>query len=123
MAMIKPASVDEYFANIASADLRQALSHVREVLREALPESAEVISYGMPAFKTSKVVLCYAAFKAHCFLFPGAILSRFAAEAEGFKTSKGTIQFTPEHPLPDSLIRAIVQARLDDIAAPKEKRK
>jgi uncharacterized protein YdhG (YjbR/CyaY superfamily) len=58
----------------------------------------------------------YAAFKDHCSLFPtgsGAI-ARFAKELKGFSTSKGTIRFSPEEPLPDGLIRKIVRARVKE---------
>jgi uncharacterized protein YdhG (YjbR/CyaY superfamily) len=36
-------------------------------------------------------------------------------ELEPYETSKGTIRFTPEHPLPAPLVRKLVQARIDEV--------
>jgi len=97
-----------------------ALQGLRETIAAAAPEATETISYGMPAFRYhGKVLVYYAAFKAHCSFFPasGASIARHAAELEGFVTSKGTLQFTPGHPIPADLVRRMVRDRMAEIDA------
>ncbi len=111
--------VDDYLTALPP-DQRAALEHVRATIRAAAPDATEAISYGMPAFKQNgRGLVGYAAFKAHCSLFPmsSAVIAGLAGELEGFATSKGTIRFTPGAPLPDALITRIVRARLAELAA------
>lgn len=107
-------NVKDYYAAV-SPKLKPALNAVRKQVKALLPECEEAISYGIPTFKVGgRSVVHIAAFKNHCSFFPGsAIVERYADELKGFKASKGTIQFTPEHPLPDSLIERIVRDRLE----------
>ena len=107
-------TVDEYLAGIPEP-AASTLKHIREVIQSVVPkETTEVISYGMPMFKFRGMLVGYAAFKHHCSLFPtgSGVLDQFAKELEGHRTSKGTIQFPPDKPLPDALIRKIVRARV-----------
>ena len=111
--------VDDHLAALPP-DQRAALEHVRATIRAAAPAATEAISYGMPAFKQDgRGLVGYAAFKAHCSLFPmsSAVIADLAGELEGYATSKGTIRFTPGKPLPDALITRIVRARLAELAA------
>ncbi len=93
---------------------RTMLAKMRAAIQSALPSQAEeVISYRMPAFKLKKVLVWYAAFQGHCSLFPTpAVLAQFRKELTGFKTAKGTVQFSLDKPLPVALIRKLVKARL-----------
>jgi uncharacterized protein YdhG (YjbR/CyaY superfamily) len=96
------ARVDAILAALP-ADQRAALEALRRTIAATVPEAEETISYGMPAFRYHRRILVYyAAFKAHCSLFPGsgAVIEAHRRELEGFATSKGTLQFTPEHPIP-----------------------
>lgn len=105
---------DEYLARIPEP-AQSALQHVRAVIRSVVPkEATEVISYGIPMFKFNGMLVGYAAFKNHCSLFPtgSGVLDRFEKELQGYRTSKGTIQFPPDKPLPDALIKKIVKARV-----------
>jgi uncharacterized protein YdhG (YjbR/CyaY superfamily) len=90
------------------------LTEMRGAIRSAVPRDAtEIISYRMPAFRRDGVLVWYAAFADHCSLFPGAsVLERFKDELAGFKTSKGTVQFPLDKPLPVALIKRIVKARV-----------
>jgi uncharacterized protein YdhG (YjbR/CyaY superfamily) len=90
------------------------LAKMRVAIRSALPSDAdEVISYRMPAFRLKKVLVWYAAFQDHCSLFPtAAVLDQFRDELTRFKTSKGTVQFPLDKPLPSALIKKLVKARL-----------
>ena len=108
-------SVDSYMAQIAREDFRKELERVRVLIRGEIPEAEEVISYGMPAFRLEKVVVWIAAFKDHLSLFGHGSTAEMARDLVGFKTSKGTVQFTPEHPLPDEWIRKIVRMRIAEI--------
>lgn len=77
-----------------------------------VPDAEEVISYGVPTMKRGGAIVHFAAFKSHCSLFAGYTVGDFAEELRGYRTSTGTIRFTPDHPLPEDLVRRIVQARL-----------
>lgn len=121
MAAGKPAdpkAVDEYLARIPPK-FRPALRRLRRVIRTAAPGAEELISYGMPAFRQDGMLLYYAGFKDHCSLFVGSARTRqrFARELKAFETGKGTLQFTPENPLPEDLIVRLVKARLAENAA------
>jgi uncharacterized protein YdhG (YjbR/CyaY superfamily) len=93
---------------------RSRLKQMRSVIRSAVPaEAVEVISYKIPAFKTNKVLVWYAAFAEHCSLFPTAsVIEEFRDELSGYTTSKGTIQFPTDKALPTALIKKLVKARV-----------
>ena len=108
-----PKNVDEYLARVPEP-ARSTLNKVRAAIRTAVPPgTTETISYGMPAFKHNGVLVWYAAFSNHCSLFPtGAVIEAFKKELKGFSTSKGTIQFSTEKPLPAALVKKMVKARV-----------
>ncbi|MGB5559048.1 MAG: DUF1801 domain-containing protein [Paracoccaceae bacterium] len=105
-----------YLANLPD-DQRQELTRLRALIRSILPEAEEVISYNMPAFRQKKVVVGIAAFKHNCGLYPfsGSIIPKLADRLGSYKASKSGVLFTPAHPLPDDLVRAIIAARLAEI--------
>jgi len=109
----KPKTVDEYFAAIPEP-ARSTLNKMRETIRSVVPVgSTEIISYGIPGFKDKRVLVWYAAFSDHCSLFPTAsIIEKFKTELERFRTSKGTIHFPMDKPLPTTLIKKLVKARV-----------
>lgn len=76
----------------------------------------EGISYRIPVFKLHGALVFFAAFENHCSLFvPGKeLVASFSSELRGYNTSGATIHFTPDHPLPTSLIRKIVKARIEN---------
>jgi len=106
------AAVEAYLMAVPEPG-RSALQHLRSVIRAEAPDADECITYGMPGFRLKRPLVGYAAFKAHLSFFPmsGTLIAGLAGELEDFRTSKGTIQFTPDKPLPDSLVRRIVAAR------------
>jgi len=76
-------------------------------------DATEAISYGIPAFKYKGSLVWYAAFSNHCSLFPTAsVLEAFKNELKGFSTSKGTIHFPTDKPLPTALVKKLVRARV-----------
>ena len=108
-----PKSVDEYLAGIPEP-ARATFSKLREAIRSAVPpEANEVISYRIPAFKDKGVLVWFAAFSNHCSLFPtAAVIEAFKDELKGFSTSKGTVQFPTDKPLPTALVKKLVRARV-----------
>jgi len=117
-----PENVEEYLSGVPEP-ARSALSKVRAAIRSAVPPgTTEVISYGMPAFKHNEVLVWYAAFSNHCSLFPtGAVIEAFKKELKGFSTSKGTIQFSTDKPLPIVLVKKLVKARVARSASKKRR--
>lgn len=107
--MTPAASVDAYLAALPTGQ-RAALEHLRRVILSAAPEAAESISYGIPTFKVKgRAVAHLGAAAKHCAFYPGAVAEAFAEDLAGFSTSKGTIRFQPNAPLPDDLVRRIVR--------------
>jgi uncharacterized protein YdhG (YjbR/CyaY superfamily) len=106
-------SVDEYLVGV-SEPARTALKKVRAVIRSvAPPEATEGISYGIPTFKYKGMLAAYASFSDHCSLFPGAGPTiKFKDELKNFQTSKGTIRFAPDKPLPATLLKKLIKARI-----------
>jgi uncharacterized protein YdhG (YjbR/CyaY superfamily) len=119
---VAPKTVDEYFAAVPQP-ARGALSTIREAIRAVVPpEATEVISYRIPAFKHKRVLVWYAAFSDHCSLFPTAtVIEAFKDELKGFSTSKGTIHFPLDKPVPVALIRKLVKSRVAQDKGKKQK--
>jgi uncharacterized protein YdhG (YjbR/CyaY superfamily) len=112
------ATIDEYLAPLPAAK-RAALETLRRTIQKAAPKASEAISYGMPAFRLNGRALVYfGAAAKHCSFYPGsATLVESMREAlSEYSTSKGTIRFTPEKPLPATLVRRIVKARIAENA-------
>ena len=112
-AMGAPKNVDEYFSRLAEP-ARSTLNKMRATIRSVVPPAAtETISYGIPAVKHNKVLVWFAGFSDHCSLFPTAsVIESFKNELKGFSTSKGTIHFPIDKPLPTALIKKLVKARV-----------
>lgn len=107
-----PATVDEYMADLPEKE-RTVLSNLRKTIKAAAPKADEVIGYGMPGYKYHGMLVYFAAFKNHCSFFPGtSMLEEFGKEVEPYKTSKGTLQFTFDKPIPATLVKKIVKARM-----------
>ena len=115
-----PKNVDEYLAGVPQP-ARNTLNKVRMAIRSAVPsEATETISYGIPAFKHKGVLVWFAAFSNHCSFFPTAsVIEAFRNELQGFSTSKGTIQFPTDKPLPAALVKKMVKMRVAQIASKK----
>lgn len=108
--------IDDYLAKISSPQ-KDELERVRQIVKRSCPEAEEVISYGMPAFKyRGKYLVGFAAFKNHMSLFPTpGPIAAIKDKLEDFNTSKGTIQFTVESPIPESIIKEIIKHRINNI--------
>ncbi len=117
-----PKTIDAYLASVPEP-AHTTLQKVRAAIRAALPPPAtETISYKIPAFRHGEIVIWFAAFADHCSLFPtGRVIEMFKANLKPYTLSKGTIQFPTDKPLPASLIKKMVKARLAQIAAKKRR--
>jgi uncharacterized protein YdhG (YjbR/CyaY superfamily) len=113
-------SVDEYLARVPEP-ARGTLKKIRAVIRSAVPrEATEVISYGIPMFKYKGALVWFAAFSSHCSLFPtAAVIEKFRNELKDYPTSKGTIHFPTHKPLPATLVKKIVKARVAQVERKK----
>ena len=117
-----PKSVDEYIAGVPEP-ARSTLIKMRAAIRSAVPsEATETISYRIPAFKHQGVLVWFAAFSNHCSLFPTAsVIEVFKSELKGFSTSKGTIHFPTDKPLPAALVKKMVKLRVVQIESKKRR--
>lgn len=109
----------DYLAGLP-ADKRAVLEKLRRTIRAAAPRADECISYQLPAFRLDgKVLVLYGATTRHCSFFPGSgtAVDAHKGDLEGYNTSKGTIRFDVEKPLPASLVRKIVKYRIAENAA------
>jgi uncharacterized protein YdhG (YjbR/CyaY superfamily) len=108
-----PKNFAEYRTGVPQSS-RRTLNKLRATIRSAVPSDAsETISYRIPAFKHRRVLVWFAAFSNHCSLFPTAsVIETFKDELKGFSTSKGTIHFPTDKPLPIALIKKLVKARV-----------
>ncbi len=105
-------SIDDYISQF-SADVRDKLSELRQMINEAAPEATEKISYGMPTFFLHKNLVHFAAFKNHIGFYPAPSgIETFKDELAPYKTSKGAVQFPLNQPLPFDLISRIVSFRV-----------
>jgi uncharacterized protein YdhG (YjbR/CyaY superfamily) len=110
----KPQTIDAYLGAL-SEDKRAALEKVRKAIRAAAPKAEECFSYGLPAFRLDGVLIAgFGAGANHCAYYPmsGSIVAALQDELEGYATSKGSIRFPAARPLPATLVRKLVKARI-----------
>jgi len=104
--------IDRYLAAL-TPEKRAALQRLRKHIRIAAPNAEECISYGLPAFRLNgKFLVALGAASKHWAFYAGSILSTCKRELKNYDTSKGTIRFQPDRPLPGSLVRKLVKARM-----------
>jgi uncharacterized protein YdhG (YjbR/CyaY superfamily) len=105
--------VDDYLASVPG-DVRAALLKLRKTIRAAAPKATEEISYQVPTFKHNGGLVAYAAFPDHCsfFVMSTEVMRTLADELERYPVGKGSIRFPPDKPLPASLVKKLVKARV-----------
>ena len=114
---LKSKTIDEYLAGV-NANHRDALQKIREAIHAVAPNAEECISYGIPAFRLNgRSLVFFGAWAHHCAFYPGssATLKKFRKELKDFQTSKGTLRFSPDKPLPVALLKKLVRARIAEI--------
>lgn len=114
--MTNPNSLSEYYKSISDNQI-QELNRVKNAALSVVPESIEVLSYGVPTLDyQGKHLLHYAAFKNHFSLFPGpSTITQVQDRLSEYKVAKGTIQYSAEKPIPEELIKTIVAIRKAEI--------
>ena len=119
----KAKSIDEYLAAL-SEDKRAALEKLRKTIKAAAPKAEECISYQIPAFRLNGMLVGFGATKNHCAFYPmsSTTVEAHKDELKDYDTSKGTIRFQPEKPLPAALVRKLVKARIAENAGRREKK-
>ena len=107
--------IEKYLTTMTEPE-RAEFERIRKIVHQTVPDVEEGFSYGMPGFKHhNKFLLWVGAFKDHMSLFPAsAPIAALKDKLKDYKMSKGTIQFTLDNPLPESLIKEILHMRLDD---------
>jgi uncharacterized protein YdhG (YjbR/CyaY superfamily) len=106
-----PSTVDAYIAAFPPK-VRRLLKQLRALIRETAPQAEEKIAYRMPAYTYHGVLVYFAGYANHIGLYPGGTVAQFKKDLGSYKTAKGTIQFPLDEPLPVTLIRKIVKARV-----------
>ena len=104
-------------------NIQPALQKLRQTIKAAAPDAAEVISYGMPAFKWNGMLVGFACAKNHIGFYPwnSTTVDIFKDELKEYGTSKGTIRFAINKPIPLTLIKKIVKSRMKDNLLKKNK--
>ena len=116
-------SVDAYLADLPD-EVRGTLEPIRKAIGAAAPKATETIAYGMPAYRyAGRPLVYFAAFKKHCSFFPAScqVMETFADELQGLDVEKGTIRFPIGEPLPATLVKKMVHARVEETDARDEK--
>jgi uncharacterized protein YdhG (YjbR/CyaY superfamily) len=111
--------IDDYLSNLEEPK-RSTLQALRESIREVIPEAEQCISYGMPAFRMhGKVVAGFAAFKNHLAYLPhsGSVIAELRDELSGYMSTSGSLHFAVDEPLPEPLIRKLIEVRLRQASA------
>jgi uncharacterized protein YdhG (YjbR/CyaY superfamily) len=118
----RPDTIDDYLAGISAAK-RAALEKLRKTIKSAAPRAEECLSYSLPAFRLDgKLLVGFGASANHCSLYPmsGSTVKTLACDLEEYETSKGTIRFRPDAPLPATLVRKVVKTRMAENAVSED---
>jgi uncharacterized protein YdhG (YjbR/CyaY superfamily) len=113
VARSKPTTIDEYLATL-SDDKRAALVKLRKTIKAVAPKAEECISYQIAAFRLNGMLVGFGATANHCalYLMSSSTVEAHKDELKDYDTSKGTIRFQADHPLPAALVRKLVKARI-----------
>lgn len=115
----RSAEVDAVLAGLPP-ETREALEELRRTIAAAAPDAVEGIGYGVPAFRyRGRPLVSFGAGKSHCSFYvqSPAVLDAHRDELAGYETSKGTIRFAPDEPLPAALVTTLVRARMAETDA------
>ena len=107
-------SIDEYISTFP-ANVQIILEELRRAIRDAAPQAQEAISYQMPAFKLNGNLVWFAAFKNHIGFYPTSSgIEAFKERLAAYETSKGTVKFPINEPIPFDLVKEIVKFRVKE---------
>ena len=125
----KPQTIDEFIANYPE-DIQEKLQRLRSAIRKAAPQATEIISYGIPAYRFHGNLIYFSAYEHHIGVYPR--VKSLEKELAPYEGGKGTIRFPHEKPIPLTLIKKLVKARIEanlqreavrGLASPKGKTK
>ena len=113
----EPKTIDQYLARVSGAQ-RIALQRLRGIIKTAAPDAEEGISYRIPTFRLHGALVGFGATANHCafYLLSSSTVADHSRELANYDTSKGTIRFQPDKPLPAALVRKLVKARMKENA-------
>jgi uncharacterized protein YdhG (YjbR/CyaY superfamily) len=112
-----PNEIDGYLAGLDELQ-RRTLEALRTSIMEVVPGAEQCISYGMPAFKVQgKTVAGFAAFKNHLSYLPhsGSVLATLTSDVAPYETSKGSLKFAINNPLPKRLVKKLIHTRMEEL--------
>jgi uncharacterized protein YdhG (YjbR/CyaY superfamily) len=115
--LVAPNEIDRYLAGLDEPQ-RSTLEALRRSIMEVVPGAEQCMSYGMPAFKVQgKTVAGFAAFKNHLSYLPhsGSVLARLTDDIEAYESSKGSLKFAVNKPLPKRLVKKLIHARMQEL--------
>ena len=120
----KPKTIDEYLAALTD-DKRAALEKLRKAIKSAAPNAEECFSYQVPSFRLDgRMLVAFGAATNHCSFYPGAWpIEVHKDELKSYDTSKGTVRFQSNRPLPATLVRKLVRTRIAEYATGQKTRK
>lgn len=107
-------TIDEYIA-LFSKDVQNILKALRKAIKDVAPQAEEAIRYQIPTYKLNGNLVHFAAFKDHISFFPTSSgVEAFKEKLNSYKTSKGTIRFPLDEPIPFDLVKEIVRFRVKE---------
>jgi uncharacterized protein YdhG (YjbR/CyaY superfamily) len=112
-----PIEIDRYLAGLDEPQ-RSTLEALRKSIMDVVPGAEQCISYGMPAFKVQgKTVAGFAAFKNHLSYLPhsGSVLATLPDDVAPYETSKGSLKFAINKPLPKRLVKKLIHTRMAEL--------
>src|ERR1019366_3390246 len=120
-AAIPKNQIDEYLGSLDEPK-RATLAQLRDTIVAIVPDAEQGISYGVPAFKLQgKTIAGFAAFKSHLSYLPhsGSVIGQLAKETEGYTKTKGSLHFPIDEPLPEELVKKLLDVRLAEAFGPR----
>jgi uncharacterized protein YdhG (YjbR/CyaY superfamily) len=114
MKMKQYKDIDQYIKNF-SPSTKKMLSQIRTLTQASVPDATEAIRYGIPTFQLNgKNLLHFAGYETHIGFYPGAkVIATFKKDLKEYNTSKGTVQFQLDKPLPTALLKKMIKACVD----------
>jgi uncharacterized protein YdhG (YjbR/CyaY superfamily) len=112
--------IDEYLGTLGEPR-KATLTRLRETIVAIVPDAEQCISYGVPAFKLQgKTIAGFAAFKSHLSYLPhsGSVIAKLAKETEGYTSTKGSLHFPVDQPLPEKLVKKLLDVRMAEAFGP-----